>query len=196
METFEQQTDRLYRHFKQPMITFVTRKYFNREFAQLVVQETFLKILECRPHINKATENAFIIRCIKNMAYSLREQNVVASKKLPCFQLPPEELEDDSILSGYTAMCNRSQIEEVRVREHEMIRHHYFKILRETIETKLPPQCKKIIKMAVYDQLTNAEIAKSMGLSVYTVKFQRVRGLKLLRAAFSKMNLNFNREFV
>lgn len=57
----------------------------------------------------------------------------------------------------------------------ELIRELYLAI------AKLPSQCAKIIHMGYVEGMRNAEIAEKLGLSVQTVKNQKLRGIELLK---------------
>jgi len=57
--------------------------------------------------------------------------------------------------------------------------------VKEKIEG-LPPKCKQIFKMAFLERVKNADIAEKLGLSLQTVKNQKVRAIKLLRLALNK----------
>lgn len=50
----------------------------------------------------------------------------------------------------------------------------------------LPPKCQQIFKMAFLERVKNADIAEQLGLTVQTVKNQKVRAIKLLRLAINK----------
>lgn len=53
----------------------------------------------------------------------------------------------------------------------------------------LPEQCRKIFKMAWLEGLKNEEIATSMNLSYNTIRAQKLRALKLIRASLLKKGL-------
>lgn len=59
------------------------------------------------------------------------------------------------------------------------------KQITEQIE-HLPPKCKQIFKMAFLQRVKNADIAETLGLTIQTVKNQKVRAIKLLRLALNK----------
>lgn len=59
------------------------------------------------------------------------------------------------------------------------------KQVRDEIDN-LPPKCQQIFKMAFLQRVKNADIAEQLGLTVQTVKNQKVRAIKLLRLAIGK----------
>ena len=65
---------------------------------------------------------------------------------------------------------------------HDEIKADVLTQVKEKIED-LPPKCKQIFKMAFFERLKNAEIAGKLGLTLQTVKNQKVRAIKLLRLA-------------
>lgn len=68
---------------------------------------------------------------------------------------------------------------------HDEIKVDVLTQVKEKIEN-LPPKCKQIFKMAFLERLKNAEIAEKLGLTLQTVKNQKVRAIKLLRLALNK----------
>jgi RNA polymerase sigma-70 factor (family 1) len=68
---------------------------------------------------------------------------------------------------------------------HDEIKADVLMQVKERIED-LPPKCKQIFKMAFFERLKNAEIAAKLGLTLQTVKNQKVRAIKLLRLALNK----------
>lgn len=59
------------------------------------------------------------------------------------------------------------------------------KQIKDEIE-HLPPKCKQIFKMAYLERLKNADISEKLGLTIQTIKNQKVRAIKLLRLAINK----------
>ena len=68
---------------------------------------------------------------------------------------------------------------------HDEIKADVLTQVKEKIE-ELPPKCRQIFKMAFFDRLKNGEIALKLGLTLQTVKNQKVRAIKLLRLALDK----------
>ncbi len=68
---------------------------------------------------------------------------------------------------------------------HDEIRADVLTQVKEKIED-LPPKCKQIFKMAFFERLKNGEIAERLGLTLQTVKNQKVRAIKLLRLALKR----------
>lgn len=66
------------------------------------------------------------------------------------------------------------------ITQSEVIRQLYFAI------NTLPEQCRKVISMAYIEGLSNPEVAEKLGVSVHTVKNQKLRGLALLRHRIPK----------
>ena len=68
---------------------------------------------------------------------------------------------------------------------HDEIKADVLTQMKDKIED-LPPKCKQIFKMAFFERLKNTDIAEKLGLSLQTVKNQKVRAIKLLRLALNK----------
>ena len=68
---------------------------------------------------------------------------------------------------------------------HDEIKADVLTQVKEKIED-LPPKCKQIFKMAFFERIKNAEIAEKLGLTLQTVKNQKVRAIKLLRLALKR----------
>lgn len=62
----------------------------------------------------------------------------------------------------------------------EITRTEIIRELHQAI-AELPPQCSKIISMGYLEGLSNAEIAKKLGLSLQTVKNQKGHAISLLK---------------
>lgn len=73
--------------------------------------------------------------------------------------------------------------------ENGFAEHQYnallFTRIHEEIE-KLPPQCRKIFKLAYLEEMKNREIAVRLGISPATVKNQKLRAVQLLKAALGQ----------
>jgi len=61
---------------------------------------------------------------------------------------------------------------------------------RQGNNSKVPPNCRQIFKMAHMDGMKNEEIARKLELSYQTVKNQKVRAIKILRVAFNGRDLS------
>lgn len=68
---------------------------------------------------------------------------------------------------------------------HDEIKADMLTQVKEKIED-LPPKCKQIFKMAFFERVKNKDIAEKLGLTLQTVKNQKVRAIKLLRLALKR----------
>ncbi|PUZ30050.1 RNA polymerase sigma-70 factor, ECF subfamily [Chitinophaga costaii] len=66
----------------------------------------------------------------------------------------------------------------------DVIRMEVFRSIYREI-SNLPEQCGKIVRMSYMDGLKNEQIAEMLSISLQTVKNQKTRGMKLLRARLS-----------
>jgi RNA polymerase sigma-70 factor (ECF subfamily) len=53
---------------------------------------------------------------------------------------------------------------------------------------KLPTQSKKVLKMSIFENMRNHEIAAALDVSIHTVKNQKVRAMQLLRMNICRNN--------
>jgi RNA polymerase sigma-70 factor (family 1) len=66
-----------------------------------------------------------------------------------------------------------------------IIRSEMIGKIHKAVET-LPPGCRQVLKLSYFESLKNEEIAKSLGVSINTVKTQKARGLKLLQTRLGR----------
>jgi RNA polymerase sigma-70 factor (family 1) len=70
----------------------------------------------------------------------------------------------------------------------EIVRAELMGEVHAAIET-LPEGCRTILKMAYFEKLRNEEIAAMLGVSVNTVKTQKMRAIRLLRLRLDPLSI-------
>lgn len=129
--------------------------------AKDVVEELFVglwnksSILETEEHLR-----AFLYHGVKNACLNFIKSDLRHNQR-------------NTIYAKDMAEVHESYLTEVT--RTELIRELHLAI------AELPSQCGKIIHMGYVEGLRNAEIAEKLGLSVQTVKNQKLRGIELLK---------------
>lgn len=151
---------KLFMRYCQPLINFARRYVQDTPTAENLVQDVFLKIWANRARLNPALSiKTYLYTAVKNQA--LR-------------QLRHSDVEHRSIenLMALTAPAKTPEDEwdekEIAESVHQAI-------------AELPEKCRIIFSMNRFDNLTYAEIAKVLNLSIKTVETQMGRALKFLR---------------
>jgi len=129
--------------------------------AEDVVEEFFLSLWNT-PHDFESDEHlrAFLYRSVKNACLNFLKISLRTNERNTKYAIVQGQIEN-----SYLTEITRTEI----IRElHQAI-------------SELPPQCSKIISMGYIDGMSNSEIAEKLGLSLQTVKNQKLRGLGLLR---------------
>lgn len=136
------------------------------DHAEDIVGDLFLKIWTGNKLFNDPEHlKAFLFHSIKNAALDLMKKSKRASERHLLFT---EWQENDQ--ANYLANIIRA---EVIMSLHEAI-------------AALPSEKGRIIKMTYLDGKTNQETADELGLSIQTVKNQKLRGLALLKGKLPK----------
>jgi len=151
----------IFGQFSKPLRFFAEAIIKDHQEAEDIVVETFLKLYKLKENFND-------VRAIKSFLYLTTRNHCLDFLKYS--KRTESRYKEMQYLSGQA----ERPIYEVLI-EAEFIRQVYI-----VLET-LPKECKKIIKMAFLEGLGNKEIAEKLGLSVSSVKNQKVRGLHLIR---------------
>jgi len=145
----------------------LTRIAFNktgdREVAEELVQVTFINLYQHKMSLDANTSiKAYLYVILKNKITDFYRQEVVHQRYVDYVvnHTPPETV---------------SPLAWVETRELE-------KTLRDAID-KLPPQCRRVIKLSREQYLSDKEIAAEMGISLKTVEQHKSKALRLLRGA-------------
>ncbi|TAE77610.1 MAG: RNA polymerase sigma-70 factor [Bacteroidetes bacterium] len=151
----------LFRQFYAPLVRFAKEILKDKDRAEDMVQEVFVKVWEKRHQINIETGiKPYLYMAVKNHCLSalrVEERNVFLA----------DELGDDIRVSSNQADL---QTNTIHLKQH----------IAEAIE-KLPPKCALIFKMSRFEEKTYQEIADALELSVKTIENQMGRALQLLR---------------
>lgn len=141
----------------------------NKENAEDVVQDVFVKLWQNTPDvINTPQAKFYLITATKNNCISfLRKQS---SKTF----VPVEETR----LAAQADEPLRLERQDIPALINQALSH-------------LPPQCLAIFKLSRFGKLTYQQIADELGLSVKTVENQMGKALRIMREYAKQHNISF-----
>jgi RNA polymerase sigma-70 factor (family 1) len=147
--------------FYGPLCLFVERMVTDRQAAEDIVGEAFVKLWNKRANFATVQNvKAFLYISTRNAALNLLKQakRETLSKKQLAY------LNDD-----HAAFVL-----------NDMVRAEVLREIMQEIE-KLPEQCGKVLKLGYLQGMKNQEIADLLNISVHTVKNQKARAIQLLK---------------
>lgn len=151
-----------------PLCYFAERMIHDRQAAEDIVEDTFMKLW------NKHTDFKTILN-IKAFLY--------ITTRNACLNML-KQYQRDAVSRKEMAYLNGDSDDFVL---NSIIRTEVMAEIYRQIE-KLPAQSRKVLKMSVFDNMRNHEIAAALDVSIHTVKNQKVRAMQLLRMNICKNN--------
>lgn len=156
-------------HLYNPRLSYFARAYvIDEEVALNMVQDAFLKLWENSKNLKNSTSiNAYLYTLTRNNCLNyLKHQKVEAKYH--------QKVTTDTLALelNYGALKRL----EYDLYDFEEVQ----RIIDQTIEL-LTPQCKQVFLYSRFDNLTNAEIAEKLGISVKAVEANITRALKIFR---------------
>lgn len=158
----------LFRNYSQHLINFSRRYIRDKQIAENIVQDVFLKIWQNRHSLDSSQSiKSYLFTAVKNESFKhLRHLDV-------------ETRSYDHVLSLTT----------VEKSPEEMFDEKEFIAKVNLALNDLPEKCREIFFMSRFDNLKYAEIAKILDISVKTVETQISRALKKMRENLSTLVL-------
>lgn len=148
----------VFNQYYAALCLYASRIVPNQGDAEDAVQEVFVKIIERKvSFISKEHLQNYLYISVRNAALSYMRKEGVKSK----YEEFQQAIQDNNV---------DSEIVEIEV----------YRQLSHALET-LPTECRKIVELTYIQNLDNQTVAQMLGLSVNTVKAQKMRGKKLLR---------------
>jgi RNA polymerase sigma-70 factor (family 1) len=156
--------DGYFREYYAPLCFFAFKMLGDQPAAQDIVEDSFVKLWERREimerlgsipsYLYTTVKNA----CIDQLRAQARKRNGIAELGIntPAFE--------QSVF--------------YKIIEAEVLRQ------LTTAKANLPPKAKRVVELFYFENKSYSEIAALMGISVNTVKNQKIRALKLLRKQF------------
>ncbi len=155
-------------HYK-PLCLFAAKFVPDLEDAKDIVSAVMLKLWENRPDFESLRQlKAYLYQAVHNGCANFRSAASHAGERQLEFTQRQETLQASYL--------------------HEITRAEAMMQLYRAIDA-LPEQAGKIINMTYLQEKSNQEAADALNLSVNTVKFQKRRGLALLRQLLSSSRL-------
>jgi len=131
------------------------------EEAEEMVQNTFIVLWENRANVDIHTSlKSYLYRAVHNSCLN--------------------RIKHMKVRQEHSAYVLHTQEEEVESTSHMVMGNELQQQINVAIE-KLPPQCKRVFTLSRYENLTYAEIAAQLEISVKAVDKQMVRALRILR---------------
>ena len=150
----------------KPLFYFVNKLIDSKEEAEEIVQNSFIKLFERYALFETAANiKAFLFVTARNNSFDyLRSLKVQKEKQQAFF----EAMQDETFFQ-YEYEIKDELVEMVRIAIEE-----------------LPEECRRIFKMLYYEELSPAEVAEILNISVSTVYNQKSRAVKALRITLAE----------
>jgi len=160
----------LYHRFYRPLCYFADRILNNKQEAEDLVVETFLKLLSKKDDFNDLPSiKSFLYIAVRNACIDVLRKNQrlhQAGRELEYLTLHDEELLDN-----------------------EMLRARVLQTIYEEVE-KLPAKCRQVFIALYVKGKSTADVAREYHISPQTVLNQKSKAIRLLRLALYSKGLN------
>jgi RNA polymerase sigma factor (sigma-70 family) len=153
--------ENLYVELEKPLFNVVFRYVWNREEAQDLVQESFLRLWKMRDRVEMPT--------VKPLVYKI------------CLNLAASKLKRKKILR-FLSLDNAGKEPEIK-EQHNPEKKEKVQLLRKVI-SELPSKLKEIILLTEFSEMSYDEIGKSLGIPAGTVGSRRNKALNILKEKF------------
>ena len=165
----EDAINRIYRAYYRPLCYFARGFINNKEEAEDIVIDTFIKLLRKRNDFDELTKiKAFLYKATRNACLDFLKH--IKRKTASHEEIIHLMQQDEDFIQS------------------KIIKAEFFKLIIDEVE-RLPPIRKKIFKMIFIEELSTAEIAEKLGITVDTVRVQKARAIDSLRSVFLKDKL-------
>ena len=143
------------------LVNFATSRLGNREEAEDLVQDAFIKMMTFEGIINEAT--------IKSFAYTITANKVKDHLRRRIFR---HQMEESKKYEMELQHCHAERLAEY---------HDALRIVNAGI-SRLSPACAKVYRMSLYDDMTAGDIAEELQVSKRTIESQLLTSRKQMRA--------------
>ncbi len=153
--------DALFRMFYAELVVTANRFLRNQEEAEDLVQDLFFRLWSNRENLpeNLSSVNGYLHRSARNRSLNvLRDQN----------RIPVDDEEISPNLAAGGLPSDGLTQDDLRQRINQAI-------------DRLPERCRLVFTMSKLEEMSQREIAESLGISVKTVENQMTRAYRFLR---------------
>ncbi|WP_103071671.1 RNA polymerase sigma factor [Aquimarina sediminis] len=151
--------DEIYKRYSGKMFSYALNVLKKRQICEDLVQNIFLDIWNKKTSREIENLSAFLFKAIKFQIFNHFRKNSLSKENLTRFNLIQDTIEINDTME-YTELET---------------------YIKKCIE-ELPDRCKYIFLLSRFENKSNKEIAKELGISVQGVKNQISKALKLIRA--------------
>lgn len=150
-----------YQEYRLELVNFATIRLGNREEAEDLVQDSFVKMMTFEGMINEAT--------VKSFAFTITVNKIKDHLRRRIFR---HQMEESKM---YEMELQHSNVE--RVAEY----HDTLRIVNKSLEM-LSPACAKVYRMSLFEDMAAGDIAEELQVSKRTVESQLFTSRKQMRA--------------
>lgn len=161
----------LYMELEKPLYNVVFRYVWNKEEAQDLVQEAFVKLWKEKDRVEMRTVKPLLFKICLNLAASnLRRKKILTFLSL-----------------------NKISAESESKDYHSLERKEEIHLLRKVIN-ELPSKLKETVLLTEFSDLSYDEIGKSLGIPGGTVGSRRNKAINIMKDKFNKLLVRYNGE--
>lgn len=159
----------LFNTYWKRLYVYAFNVYNNQVLCEDMVQEVFINLWERREQLTISNLDSYLFRSVKyKMANAIRDLKFT-----------------DNHLHELTQIATKNT-------EYNSIEYKEFQKEIDTLINTLPEKCRNVFIMSRYDQLSNAEIATKLNLSIRTVETHISNALKHLKSNIDVVSLYVN----
>jgi RNA polymerase sigma-70 factor (ECF subfamily) len=163
--------EKLFKKFYPRLYDFAFKLVRNKEIAEDIVQDIFIRLWEKKEDIKPVNIEGFIYKVLKNQCIShLRNIKIIDNIKLN--------------LNNLTNIEELYRIDFIRDEPYVLVEKE-LQLEMDKIINRLPDRCKEVFILSRLNGLKNREIARKLGINIKNVERQITKALMIFRKHFS-----------
>ncbi len=163
--------DKLFKKFYPRLYDFAFKVVRNKEIAEDIVQDIFIRLWEKKENIKPVNIEGFIFKVLKNQCISyLRNIKIIDNIKLN--------------LNDLTNIEELYRIDFIRDEPYVLVEKE-LQLEIDKIINRLPDRCKEVFILSRLNGLKNREIAHKLGINIKNVERHITKALMIFRKHFS-----------
>ena len=167
----EKAFEKLFKKFYPRLYDFAFKVVRNKEIAEDMVQDIFLRLWEKKENIKPVNIEGFIFKVLKNHCISyLRNIKIINNVKLN--------------LNNLTHIEELYRIDFIRNEPYILVEKE-LQLETDKVINKLPDRCKEVFILSRVTGLKNREIADKLGINIKNVERHITKALRIFRTHFS-----------